>query len=77
MSNYNIVVIISIVICAIISLLISYYGTLVILQQDSGLFKIVQLVVAIMVMMGFYSPIKYLLLKYMDIDINEDNNDVK
>lgn len=77
MSSYNIVVIVSIVICAIISLLISYYGTLAILPQDSGLFKIVQLVVAIVVMMGFYSPIKYLLLKYMDIDINEGNDDVK
>ncbi len=77
MNNYNIVVIVSVTICAIIALLASYYGTLLFLEEESSLFKIVQLVIAIMTMMGFYSPIKYLLLKFMGIDIDEGNDDVK
>ena len=72
--NYNIVVIISIVICAIISLALSYYGVLLILDENSGLFKIAQLIVAIVSMTTFYAPIKYLLLKYMKIDSNESEN---
>ena len=72
--NYNIVVIISIVICAIISLLLSYYGVLLVLSENSGLFKIAQLIVAIVSMTTFYAPIKHLLLKYMDVDQEESEN---
>lgn len=69
--NYNIVVIVSMTICAIISLLLSYYGVLLILDEKSGLFKIAQLVVAIASMTTFYAPIKHFLIKYMDIEIEE------
>ena len=72
--SYNIVVIISIVICAIISLLLSYYGVLLVLSENSGLFKIAQLIVAIVSMTTFYAPIKHLLLKYMDVDQEESEN---
>tara|TARA_B100001063_G_scaffold243240_1_gene273469 strand:+ start:698 stop:952 length:255 start_codon:yes stop_codon:yes gene_type:complete len=72
--NYNIVVIVSIVICAILSLLLSYYGVLIILDEDSSLFKITQLIVAIVSMTTFYAPIKHLLLKYMDVDESESEN---
>lgn len=69
--NYNLVVIISVVICAIISMLISYYGVLLLLDETSGLFKMAQLVVAIVSMTTFYAPIKHLLLKYMDVEESE------
>lgn len=72
--NYNIAVIISVVICAIISLLLSYYGVLLILDENSSLFKIAQLAVAVASMTTFYAPIKHLLLRYMDIDIEESEN---
>jgi len=69
--NYNIIVIVSIIICAIISLLLSYYGVLLILDENNALFKIAQLIVAIVSMTTFYAPIKHLLLKYMEIDSSE------
>lgn len=72
--NYNVVVIVSAVICAIISLLLSYYGVLLILDENSSLFKIAQLAIAVASMTTFYAPIKHLLLKYMDIDIEESEN---
>ena len=72
--NYNIVVIISVVICAILSLLLSYYGVLLILDENSGLFKMAQLIIAIVSMTTFYAPIKHLLLKYMNIDESESEN---
>ena len=72
--NYNIVVIISIVICAILSLFLSYYGVLLLLDENSNLFKISQLVIAIVSMTTFYAPIKHLLLKYMDVDKSESEN---
>lgn len=72
--NYNIVIIVSIVICAILSLLLSYYGVLLILDENSGLFKVTQLIVAIVSMTTFYAPIKHILLKYMDIDSSESEN---
>jgi len=74
--NYNIVVIISIVICAIISSLISYYLVLFILGENSSLFKIAQLIITIVSMTTFYAPIKYLLMKFMDIEQEErEKND--
>lgn len=73
--NYNIVVIISALICAIISLFISYYFVLFILDEESSLFKIAQLIIAIVSMTTFYAPIKYLLMKYMNIDEERENND--
>ena len=72
--SYNFVVIISIIICAIFSLLLSYYGVLLVLSENSGLFKIAQLIVAIVSMTTFYAPIKHLLLKYMDVDQEESEN---
>jgi len=73
--NYNIVVIISVVICAILSLLLSYYGVLLILDENSGLFKMAQLIIAIVSMTTFYAPIKHLLLKYMNIDESESESE--
>lgn len=72
--NYNIVVIVSIIICAILSMLLSYYGVLLILDEKSELFKMAQLIVAIVSMTTFYAPIKHLLLKYMDVDESESEN---
>ena len=69
--NYNIVVIISIVICAIISSLISYYLVIFTLGENSSLFKIAQLILTIVSMTTFYAPIKYLLMKFMDIEPEE------
>ena len=74
--NYNIIVIISIVICAIISMLISYYLVLFTLGESSSLFKIAQLIITIVSMTTFYAPIKYLLMKFMDIEQEErEKND--
>ncbi|WP_122894104.1 hypothetical protein [Arcobacter peruensis] len=72
--NYNVVVIISIVICAILSLLLSYYGVLLVLDEKSGLFKVTQLIIAIVSMTTFYAPIKHLLIKYMDVEEDESEN---
>jgi len=72
--NYNVVVIISIVICAILSLLLSYYGALLVLDEKSGLFKVTQLIIAIVLMTTFYAPIKHLLIKYMDVEEDESEN---
>ena len=72
--NYNLVVIISIVICAILSLLLSYYGVLLVLDEKSGLFKVTQLIIAIVSMTTFYAPIKHLLIKYMDVEEDESEN---
>ena len=74
--NYNIVVIISVIICAIISLLISYYIALFVLGESNSFFKIAQLIIAIVSMTSFYAPIKYLLMKYMNINQEErEEND--
>jgi ABC-type bacteriocin/lantibiotic exporter with double-glycine peptidase domain len=73
--SYNLVVIISVVICAILSLLVSYYGVLLILNENSSLFKMAQLIVAIVIMTTFYAPIKHLILKYTDIKEEENQND--
>lgn len=74
--NYNIIVVISIVICAIISLFISYYLVLFILSETSSFFKIAQLIIAIVSMTTLYAPIKYLLMKYMNIEQEErEKND--
>lgn len=73
--NYNIVVIVSVVICAIISMLISYYGVLLLLDENSGLFKMAQLIVAIVSMTTFYAPIKHFLLKYMDVEESEGESE--
>lgn len=72
--NYNIVVIVSVIICAIISLLLSYYGTQLILDEESGLFKMAQLAIAIATMTSIYAPIKVFLLKYMDVEIPESES---
>ena len=73
--NYNIIVIISIVICAIISMLISYYLVLFILGENSSLFKIAQLIITIVSMTTFYAPIKHLLIKFTNLeeDVREKN----
>lgn len=69
--NYNVMVVISAMICAIISLFISYYLVLFILGESSSFFKIAQLIIAIVSMTTFYAPIKYLLMKFMDIKEEE------
>ena len=74
--NYNMFVVISVVICAIISLFISYYLVLFVLGENSSFFKIAQLIIAIVSMTTFYAPIKYLLIKYMNIKEEErEKND--
>ena len=70
--NYNTIVIISVIISAIISYLVSFYGTSLLLEQNSGLFKFTQLIIAIVTLTTIYSPLKVMLLKYVDLDEFED-----
>ena len=63
--NYNIMIIISLVISATISLFISYYVTIFLLAEESAFFKMVQLIFAIASMTTFYASIKYMLMKLM------------
>lgn len=74
--SYNKAVIISLIICAIISFLLSYFLSLLFFGEDSGLFKISQLILAIVSMTTLYSPIKFKILKYMHVEglENEDEN---
>jgi magnesium-transporting ATPase (P-type) len=65
--SYNIVALIAITITAVISLLASHYISLLFFEESNSLFKIVQLIIAIVSMTTFYAPIKYLLFKYMDV----------
>ncbi|RXJ95564.1 hypothetical protein CRV00_03725 [Malaciobacter molluscorum] len=69
--SYNIVSIISIVITALLALLFSHYLSLVFFEDANNFRKIVQLIIAIVVMTTFYAPIKYILLKYMGINEKE------
>jgi magnesium-transporting ATPase (P-type) len=74
--NYNMIMIISVVICVIISSLIGYYSVLFALGQNNSLFKIAQLIITIVLMTTFYAPIKYLLIKFMDLELEErEKND--
>ena len=66
--KYNTIVILSAIICAIISMFISYYLVLFILSENSSFFKIAQFIVAIVLITTFYAPIKYLLIKFMYIE---------
>ena len=72
--NYNLVVIISVIICAILSLFRkeSVSGGMV---ENSSLFKMAQLIIAIVSMTTFYAPIKHMILKYTKIDEGEEKND--
>ncbi len=70
--SYNLIVIISILICAIISYLFSLYLVEFILGKESGFFKFAQLVVAIVSMTTFYAPIKHFMLKYLEIENFDD-----
>ncbi len=72
--SYNLVVIISVLICAIISYVLSNYLVMLVLDKDSGLFQVAQLIIAIVSMTTFYAPIKYILIKYMNIDELESEN---
>lgn len=72
--NYNIVVIVSVVICAIISYVLSYYLVMFIIGETNSFFKVAQLIVAIASMTTFYAPIKHILIKYMNIDEFESEN---
>ncbi len=74
--NYNITIIVSLIICAIISFIVGFYGVSLFLDEKSAYFKIFQLIVTIVLMMSIYSPIKFMLLKYMNIDVKEVNKDV-
>lgn len=66
--NYNLVVVISLVISAIISYLVGFYGTGLVLEENSGLFKFAQLVITIVTLATIYSPLKVILLRYVDLD---------
>ena len=72
--NYNIVVIVSVIICAIISMFISYYLVLFTMGEKNSLFKIIQLILTIVSMTTFYAPIKYILMKYTNIEEREKND---
>lgn len=74
--SYNKAVIISLIICVIISFLLSYFLSLLFFGEDSGLFKISQLILAIASMTSLYSPIKFMILKFMHVEglENEDEN---
>lgn len=72
--NYNIVVVISLIICVIISFALSYFIANLFLNDNSDLFKVVQLLVAIITATTTYSPIKNILLKYMNIEEFENEN---
>jgi hypothetical protein len=71
MSNYNVAIIVSIIITGLLALGISF-GVSEMFFSSSSWKKIVQLILAIFFMTTFYSPIKYILLKYMDIKGSED-----
>jgi len=43
-------------------------------MKKSGLFKVTQLIIAIVSMTTFYAPIKHLLIKYMDVEEDESEN---
>ena len=73
--SYNFVMIISIIICGILSLIISYYGMLFILDETSSLFKVGQLIIAVVCMTSFYAPIKFFLIEYMNVDLDESEKD--
>ena len=73
--KYNIMVILSAVICAIISMLISYYLVFFTLGKDSSFFRIAQFIVAIVSITTFYAPIKYILMKYMNIKEEREEDD--
>ena len=73
--NYNLIVIISVVISAIISYLVGFYGTSLMLEENSGLFKFAQLVITIATLATIYSPLKVILLRYVDIDEYEGKKD--
>ena len=73
--KYNAIVILSAIICAIISMFISYYLVLFALGKDSGFFKIAQFILAIISITTFYAPIKYILMKYMNIKEEREEND--
>lgn len=72
--NYNILIVISIVICAIIFLFISYYLALFIVGESSSFFKAVQLIIAVISMTTFYAPIKHILIKFMNLNEDESEN---
>ena len=69
--NYNIVILLSIIICAIISLFISYYLALFIVGEQSAFLKAVQLIIAVISITTFYAPIKHILIKFMNLDEDE------
>ncbi len=73
--NYNIVMIVSLIISATISLFIGYYLVIFILNEQSIFFKIVQLIFTIFSMITFYAPIKYILIKYINIEEERKEND--
>ncbi len=66
--NYNVVIVVSLLICAIISFCIGFCGVALFLDESSAYFKVFQLIVTIILMMSVYSPIKFVLLKYMNIE---------
>jgi flagellar biosynthesis protein FliQ len=72
--KYNIIVVISLVICAIISLVISYCVALISIEETSKFFKVIQLIVAVACMTTFYAPIKFVLSKYFNVSKDESES---
>ncbi len=74
--NYNIAILISLLICAFISFVVGFYSVLIFLDEKDVYFSIFQLIVTIILMMSMYSPLKFVLLKYMGIKIDDKNKEV-
>ena len=69
--NYNVAIIVSVVITMLLALGVS--SILVELFFEANTWKkIIQLIGAVFFMTTFYAPIKFILLKYMDIKGPED-----
>ncbi len=74
MNNYNVAIIVSIVITAVLALGVSY-GVINFFFEQNSWKKIIQLIIAVLFMTTFYAPIKHILLKYMDIKGSDDDED--
>ena len=53
----------------------TYYITLLMLDENSGFFKMVQVIYFIVLLSSFYAPIKYMLMKFMNFKEEENDKD--
>ena len=70
--NYNIGIIVSLVITMLLALGVSF-GLVNLFFEASSWKKIIQLIAAVFFMTTFYAPIKHILLKYMNVKGNDDD----